>query len=86
MVNRGLKVSKHSDLSWYKSSQEVFAGTECCGAMGFRGWEVPIDDELPQQEQLSKRFLCPYAVGAQGVFPDLASECQCWVRNCAMFD
>lgn len=42
MVNRGLKVSKHSDLSWYESSQEGFADTESCGAVGLRGWEVPL--------------------------------------------
>lgn len=53
MVDRGLNVSKHCGLSWYKSSQEGFAGTER-GAVGFRAREVHVDDEPPRQEQLSK--------------------------------
>lgn len=52
----------------------------------------PSEDERctlmvsPQGRNSSGWFSCPRVAGAQGRFPDLASECQCWVHNCAVFD
>lgn len=46
------QTNKNSELSWYKSSQERFAETECCRAMSFRGCEIPAEGEPLGQEQL----------------------------------